>query len=206
MFYRLIRLLAWLLLKIIFRLSVRGQKNIPRQGGFILAANHRSFLDPVVLAVSCPRPVFFLAKEELFIHNALFGRFITALNAIPLQRNSRDLRALRRVVSELKAGKVFIIFPEGRRLAEGEDIRPMKGVGLLAVKADVPIAPAFIEGTAQALPINGSRISPHKIKVCFGQPIFPQSAQVEGSVQDKKDEVYQALAEKTMQAIKQLKK
>ncbi|MFH1245263.1 MAG: lysophospholipid acyltransferase family protein [Candidatus Omnitrophota bacterium] len=191
-------------MKSIFRLEVRGRKNIPGQGGLILAANHRSYLDPAVLAVAFPRPVFFLAKEGLFIRNALFGRFITALNALPIKSKSGDLKTLRRIISELKAGKVVLVFPEGRRLAGGENVHPMKGVGLLAVKANVPIVPALIEGSAQALPINSSLIRPHKIRVYFGQPIFPQSVRDSVSEQDK-DEIYQILAEKTMRVVTQLK-
>lgn len=200
MFYFFIRILTLILFTIYFRLQVFGKNNIPRQGGFILAANHTSYLDPPVLAAASPRVFFFLAREELF-RLPVFGRFIRALNAFPLRTHAGDVKALRWAITELKAGEAVIIFPEGGRTAEGELVKPSKGVGFLAVKANCPIIPAFIEGSNRALPINSRLVRPRKIKVYFGQPI--KSEQL--SSQPSEGGLYQQLAQKTMEEIRKLK-
>lgn len=194
----IIRFLAIVLFKIFFRLQAFGRKGIPSQGGVILAANHASYIDPPVLGAACPRKVYFLAKEEIF-RNAFFGRFISALHAFPVSQ-SGDLKSLRRAIRELKAGRVLTIFPEGRRVADGESQKPLKGIGLLAAKADVPIVPAYIEGSGRALPIGSKFIRPKKVRVYFGRPIAPQV-----DIRLSGDNFYQALAEKTMQEVARLK-
>lgn len=201
MFYLLIRNLALILCTILFRLQVFGKNNIPRQGGFILAANHTSYLDPPLLAVASPRVFSFLAKEELF-RLPVFGRFIRALNAFPLKTNTADVKALRWAIQELESGGAIIIFPEGGRITEGQLVKPLKGVGFLAVKANCPIVPAYIEGSSQALPLNSRLVRPRKVKVYFGQPI--KSRQLNSQLSDT--ELYQQIAQKTMEEIRRLRR
>lgn len=196
----IVRTLALVLSKLLFRLQVFGRNNIPLQGGFILASNHTSYLDPPVLAAACPRALAFLAIEHLF-KNAVFGWFITALNAFPLKSKSADLRALRWALGRLKDGKAVIIFPEGGRTADGELTEPMKGIGFLATKADASIVPAFIDGSNRALPINSKFIRPKKIKVYFGQPIKLEQF----NPQLKDSNLYQCIAQRTMEEIRKLK-
>ncbi len=193
------RSLAIVLFKVLFRLQVFGRDNIPLKGGFILASNHISYLDPPALSVACPRELCFLAKEELFI--GVFGRLIANLNAFPIKGQPGELMSLRRAIKELEAGRTLIIFPEGRRTADGRLGKPMPGVGLLAAKAGVCIVPAFIEGSNRALPIDSKFIRPKKIKVYFGKPLWPQ----EVSTRLAREDFYQALAARTMEEIGRLK-
>lgn len=196
----IIRSLAVVLFKIFFRLGVFGRENIPAKGGFLLAGNHVSYLDPPLTAAACPRVASFLAKESLF-SNKLFGGFIAMIGAFPLKSHSANLKALRWAISELKAGKVIAIFPEGARSADDRLRRPLPGVGFLAVKANVPIVPVLIEGSNRALPVGSKFIRFFtKIRVYFGAPIYPEQV---GAYLDK--EIYERLAEKTMEAIAQLK-
>lgn len=199
MLYLIIRFIAFILYKILFRLQAFGRKNIPLKGGFILASNHTSFLDPPALAVACPRIVHFLAKEGLF-RNVLFGRFISALNAFPLKTHSADIKALRWAVDVLQAGKTVIIFPEGGRTPDGQLDQPLKGVGFLAAKANVPVVPAFIEGSYQAWPPDRKLFRPGKIKIYFGRPIAIDDIKLE-----ENEDAYQEIAEKIMQEIANLK-
>ncbi|MFC2168188.1 lysophospholipid acyltransferase family protein [Acidobacteriota bacterium] len=189
-----------ILYKIFFRLQVIGRENIPLEGGFILASNHASFLDPPALAVASPRVLSFMALEGLF-RIPLFGRFIASLNAIPVKSKSSDLKSLRQAISELSSGGVLNIFPEGIRSPNGELGKPLRGIGLLAVKADVPIVPAFIKGSNKALPVHSKLIRPKKIKVYFGRPFLPK----EMSTQSSNKDLYQAIAARTMDEIKRLK-
>ncbi|MCQ9208896.1 MAG: 1-acyl-sn-glycerol-3-phosphate acyltransferase, partial [Omnitrophica bacterium] len=170
MLYLIVRAIAIILFKFLFRLQVNGLENIPGKGAFILAVNHTSYLDPPVLAAACPRIVSFLAKEELF-ENKLFAAFITGLNAFPLKSQSGDMKSLRWAIGILKRGKALIIFPEGRRTPDGKLDKPLSGVGLLAAKAVVPVIPAFIQGANKALPIESKFIRLEQIRVYFGRPI-----------------------------------
>ena len=200
MLYLIIRTLALILSKLLFRLQAFGQNNIPLKGGFILASNHTSYLDPPILAAACPRMLSFIAKEELF-KNAIFGRFITALNAFPLKTETADLRALRWAIGVLKAEGAVAIFPEGGRTTDGELDEPLKGVGFIAAKANVPIIPVFIEGSNKAFPVNSKFIRPKKIKVYFGQPIKLE----EFNLQTEGSDLYQRIAQRTMEKIRKLK-
>lgn len=199
MFYLIVRLFIIVLFKLFFRLEAKGSENIPLKGGFILAANHVSYLDPPVLAAACPRVLSFLAKEELF-KNRLFGHFLTSLNVFPLKSQASDIRSLRWAIKVLKEGKPITIFPEGRRTYDGKLDKPQRGVGLLAAKADVPIIPAFIDGSIRALPRGSNMIRLHKIKVYFAQGLSAQNLNSKLSGRD----LYQALAEEVMEQITQL--
>ncbi len=201
MFYLVIRSLGILLFKVLFRLQVWGVKNIPLKGGFILAGNHTSYLDPPILGVACPRKLCFLAKEELF-RNAFFGRFITALNAFPISSRTGDVKSLRRAIRKLETGKGLGIFPEGGRTTDGGSVEPMQGVGFLATRTGVPIVPTFIEGSNMALPIHAKFIRLKKIKVYFGRPVRSEDIkqQLKGS------NPYQTIAETIMKEISRLKR
>lgn len=128
-----------------FRMKVEGKENIPKEGGMILAVNHRSNLDPVIAGYSCPRPLTFMAKSELF-KNPIFGKLITALGAFPVHRGSGDIAAIRSAFSILKDGRAMLIFPEGHRVKEGETPKAQPGVAMIAQRAKVPVIPVFIEG------------------------------------------------------------
>lgn len=195
----IVRFLAIGLFKALFRLQVSGLENIPLKGGFILASNHTSYLDPPALAVACPRELCFLAKEELFI--GALGRLITNLNTFPIKGRPGELMSLRRAIKELQAGRALTIFPEGRRTADGRLGEPMPGVGLLAAKAGACIVPAFIEGSNRALPIDSKFIRLKKIKVYFGRAIAPEELSPGLNSQD----FYQAIAARTMEEIGRLK-
>ena len=193
------RSLAIVLFKVLFRLQVSGLENIPLKGGFILASNHISYLDPPALGAVCPRKLRFLAKEELF--TGVLGRLIANLNTFPIKGQPGDLMSLRRAIKELEAGRALAIFPEGRRTADGRLGEPMPGVGLLAAKAGVCIVPAFVEGSNRALPIGSKFIRLEKIKVYFGKAFWPQELSPGLNSQD----FYQGIAARTMEEIGRLK-
>ena len=112
----------------------------------MVASNHVSFWDQPLIGAAIPREAHFLAKEELFSTPAL-GPVIRSLNAIPIRRGAADLRGLTRAIDALKHGGTVLLFPEGSRMRDGELHPARPGVGLLAVQADVPIAPCYISGS-----------------------------------------------------------
>ena len=170
MLYIILRLTAFFILKVIFRMKIEGKKNIPKSGAFILASNHTSLLDPIALAAACPRKLNFMARHDLFF-NPFFGWLISRVGAFPVKRNSADFTGLKEAIKRLKDGKVLILFPEGSRSINGITSAPQPGVGFLAAKLDVPVIPAFIKGTDAALPKGTKFFQAKPILVRFGTQI-----------------------------------
>lgn len=169
----LMRLILWLF----FRLKIRGEHHVPKKGGFILAGNHVSFLDPPVFSATCPRPIHFMAKDTLF-RNPLFGAWIRSMHAFPLRRRAADLSALREAFKRLEKDGL-LIFPEGTRRVDGTVGKGFAGVGFLARKSGLPVVPAYAFGTDRAMPKDAKGIRLVPIKVVFGKPIkFPQDKSV----------------------------
>ncbi|MEN3190687.1 MAG: lysophospholipid acyltransferase family protein [Atribacterota bacterium] len=171
MFYYIARAICWLLLKIFWRMEVKGIDNIPEKGGLILASNHVSYLDPVVLGISVKRKVYFIAKKEVF--NNIFSSFILRnLNAFPVNRENIDIIAFKKAISILKEGGVLGIFPEGTRSSNGKLQELKSGVLKIAKKVGVPILPVGIIGTHKIYP-QGKKLPvlfKYKIVVNYGVP------------------------------------
>ncbi len=170
MLFKFGRFICAVWIKLRFGLTVSGLENVPAKGGFVLAGNHVSYLDPVVLGVACPVDVFFMAKEELF--KGMFGVLLKNVNAFPVHRNTADLGAIRMAMRVVAAGKGLVIFPEGARQPEGMLGAGLPGAGFIAQKLSVPVVPAFVRGTAQALPPNAKKIKYCRLHVAFGKPIL----------------------------------
>lgn len=168
--YYVVKFACWLFLRLGFGLEVRGQEHVPTSGGFLLASNHVSYLDPPVLGVACPRRVAFMARRTLYRH-LLLRWFNRAMRCIPLRRDEGDLQAIREVVHRLERGEGVAIFPEGERQWSGALSEAKRGVGLVAMKARVPIVPVLVRGTFEALPRGRKRLRRAKIRVAFGPQI-----------------------------------
>ncbi|MCP4650019.1 MAG: 1-acyl-sn-glycerol-3-phosphate acyltransferase [PVC group bacterium] len=200
-FYLVVKVFLFILFKMIYFFKSTGRKHIPKAGGCIIASNHLSHLDPIVLSLGSPRILSFLAKQDLF--KGVFGKVITALNAFPVQRGKGDLKAIRISLDKLKRGNVLIVFPEGTRSVNGDIKKNAEaGVGLLAAKADVPVVPTFIMGSDKALPAQSK-------KVLFFTPIsihFAEPLTFHGLGLDPKDKKsYQIFSNKVLECIQELK-
>lgn len=171
MLYIILRSLAILIFKILFRFKVKGAEYIPKKGGFILASNHFSYLDPVALGVACPRQLSFMARHDLFC-NPLFSWLISNLGAFPVKRGSADLSALKEAMQRIKKGNSLVLFPEGTRRFDRTSFEPHSGIGFLAIKLNVPVIPVVISGTDKALPKGSKFIRPRKVSVQFGKQIY----------------------------------
>jgi 1-acyl-sn-glycerol-3-phosphate acyltransferase len=166
-YYRLTWLFANSFVKHLLCIEKKGMENIPEKGGIIIASNHISVYDPPLLGLATPRELFYLAKRELF-KNKLFAWLITKFNAIPLKRDRFDKFALFQAVEILKSGKVLLLFPEGTRNLGDGFLKLKPGVGMIALKAQVPIVPVLVENS-QKLPWNVFKRK--KVKIRFGTPI-----------------------------------
>jgi len=166
-YYSACRSVARTLLGVLTGMSVRGLDLLPRTGGVIVAANHISFWDPPLIGSAIAREVYFLAKEELF-ETPVLGPLIRSLNAIPIRRGAADLQGLARASEALKRGGAVLLFPEGSRMRDGELHPARPGVGLLAVQADVPIAPCYISGSN---PTPAWVVRRERVRIDFGPPL-----------------------------------
>lgn len=144
MVYQIIRALVKFFLHIRFRVQVTGMENIP-EGACILAMNHTSNFDPLLVGTHTPRKMYIMAKEELF-RNKYFAWIITEMGAFPIKRGQADLKSLKHSLNLLKNGQIFSIFIEGTRSKTGEMQEAKKGIGFIAGKSKAPVVPTYIYG------------------------------------------------------------
>lgn len=153
----------------LFSLQVVGVENLPKTGGAVIASNHISLWDPPLLGTALPRPIHFMAKQELF-ENPVFSWVIRQLNAFPVQRGSADRVAIRKALALLEQQELVGIFPEGTRSKTGQLGTSEPGMALIAAKAGVPIVPTALFGTNQ---FQGGFTLPN-FTVIIGTPIYPE--------------------------------
>lgn len=145
LFYKIVRPIAKFIFIVLYRPTIKGKENIPKEGGIILAGNHKHNFDCGMMLASTKRCIHFLAKEELF--NGLFGWFFKAMGLIPVKRKTHDGKALPTAISYLENGKVIGIFPEGTFNRSDEVILPFKiGAVKMAHDAKCKIVPFVIKG------------------------------------------------------------
>jgi len=146
MLYALARNIVSFIFHIIFRITITGRENIPKEkGGYIIASNHVSNLDPPMVGIVFRGKYTFMAKDELFHVNPLFTWLIKRLGAFPVKRGAKDLAAIDKALESLSKGRIFVIFPEGTRSKTGELGKPKSGVAITAIKAAAPVVPVFVK-------------------------------------------------------------
>ena len=154
-------------------MEIIGIENLPQSGGLIIASNHVSYLDPVVLAASLNRKIYFIAKKEVF-KNTFVSFIFKNLNAISVDRGNADILAFKKAINILREEKVLGIFPEGTRSSNGELQELKLGAIKIAMKTGVPILPVGIIGTHKIYPrgIKFPILFKHKIIVKYGAPQY----------------------------------
>ena len=195
--------------KMIWRPTVRGLEHVPRSGGVILASNHLSFVDSVVIPSVAPRKVVFLAKSDYFTGTGLKGLasrvWFEGLGMLPVDRDDTKaaLASLDIALEVLARGEAFGIYPEGTRSRDGRLYRGRTGVAHLALTAGVPVVPVGLTGTQEVQPVGSSRPRVVPITVEFGEPIHV-AGRFDGvpsgrARRDVTDEVMAAIAKLTGQ-------
>jgi 1-acyl-sn-glycerol-3-phosphate acyltransferase len=185
--YGIVRAVLQPFFHIYFRMSRIGREHIPRRGPVIIAANHRSFLDPFVIGTMARRPLYYVAKKELFRHR-LQAWLLNALGAFPVDRGASDAESIATAKAILERGDIVLIFPEGTRTRPGALGRAKRGVGRLALETGAPVVPVAVIGTEAVR--RGWRIRPHKVRIRAGRPLtFPRvedpSKALAGAVTDR---------------------
>ncbi len=162
MLYNLAKFICSLVILLLFKVEVKGMENFPKDGPVIVYSNHKSMWDPILIGCVLKRPVFFMAKQELF-ENPLFGLLLRGINAFPVKREIADRKAIRKGLKILSEGKVLGIFPEGKRSKTGELLEPEPGIALMAIKSgNAKLVPVAIKGDYKWF---------SKIKVVIGEAI-----------------------------------
>ena len=195
--YRLAQFLSYCYLKCFHRFEVKGLGNVPPKGGFILACNHLSYLDPPAVGCRIPRNLHYFARDSLFF--GPLGLLITKLNSIPVNRDQLDLGTLRKVLSVLKGGEPVLVFPEGTRSPDGTLQKSQKGLGLLVHKSGVPVLPARLHGSFEIL--GKGKLFPRigrKLYLNIGSPILSEKLSFDSS------DRYQKISDLVMQEIEGL--
>ncbi|MDE2838500.1 MAG: lysophospholipid acyltransferase family protein [Chloroflexota bacterium] len=192
--YRLGRLLSRIFIPTFGSIRVTGRERVPKGGPLIIVANHQSNADPPVMVYAVPRPIFFMAKRSLF-WGPIVSYLLRAVHVYPVDRDGRDVDALKWALRTLNSGRALLIFPEGTR-SPGGLRKATDGLAYLALSSGAPVLPVAITGTER---IRGMfRIAFHfqKLHVTIGEPfVLPRS---EGRV-DR--EQLQAATEEVMNRI-----
>ena len=196
--YRVSSFFLGLLFRYYNRWEVSGREHIPDSGGVILIANHTSYADPPIAGPACPRPVSFMAKSELF-RIPIFSALIRRTHAFPVQRGAADQHALRRAVRLLKREQVLLIFPEGKRSADGR-LQPFEpGAAFIALASGAAVVPMAIDGADRLLPRGKPILLPGKLRLRFGPPVdlsrFRGQRRTRETLQQACDEMHAALAD-----------
>lgn len=172
-FWEGLRYLLRFIFFLVARVHLKGCYNIPRRGPYIVAANHLSWTDIPLIPAFIPGKVVFMAKEEAF--HGKVGWLTRLLGAFPVRRGEGDRQAIRAAGEQLKQGKVFFIFPEGHRSDDHSLIRAHAGLGMIALRSDVPILPVAIWGSEKMLKKFGA-----EVHITFGEPLHckPKGAKI----------------------------
>ncbi|MEF9951822.1 MAG: lysophospholipid acyltransferase family protein [Clostridium sp.] len=191
MIYSIVKHSVNIYLRLMYKIVVKGHENIP-EGGSIIAANHVSNYDPLVVAATCKRKVRFMAKAELF--NNLVGKFIFGGSGmIPVKRGAADIAAIKTSIKALKSGELIGIFVEGTRVKNEEDSKAKSGVAMLSIKAEKPVVPVYIKSSFK-------RFS--TITITYGKPIDL----LEGVDKKLTSEDYKTLSSMVLDRIRGLEK
>ncbi len=158
-----IRPLGNLLCKTYYKVEYIGLENIDRAGGFIIAPNHISVIDPLIIAMSSKRLFYYMAKSELF-ENPLLAKGNIVLNSFPVKRGKGDMQAINYAVELVRRGEVLCIFPEGTRSPDGTPKEAKSGVGYIARHACSDVIPT-------AIYMEDKDKKGSKVIVKFGEPI-----------------------------------
>ena len=177
-FYKLSQKTVTGLLRSVFRARVTGLDRFPKTGPVIVASNHLSFLDSIIISAMMPRRVAFLAKAEYVNTPGIRGKamkaFFETVDIIPVNRSDRSesLKALDIALEKLNEGKVFGIYPEGTRSRDGYLYRGKIGVAWLAHMTGAPVVPVGLIGTDRLQKPGSNMVYPHRFTIRVGEPMW----------------------------------
>ncbi|MHB8483009.1 MAG: lysophospholipid acyltransferase family protein [Nitrospiria bacterium] len=201
MLYGALHLLSFIVFKLFFNLKVEGRQNIPKKGGAILASNHASYADILLIGCGIWRRLRYVAKAELF--KSFFSRVIwTYLGGIPINRRGVNRDSFKKIIDQVeKKGNLVVIFPEGTRSTDGHLKEAKMGIGMLVYLSGATVIPTYISGSDRVLPSGSRKIRIHPVAVTYGEPVDFNDLvkQCEGK------ELYQKISSRIMERIHEIK-
>lgn len=188
------RVLAIPIFRLLFLYRINGKKNLPKTGAYIVCCNHLSNWDPVLLALTQKRQIYYMAKAELF-ENKFFAGLIRKLGAFPVQRGAGDGKAINEAEEIVKDSRLLGIFIEGTRSKTGEFLRPKSGASIIAQQMHVPVIPVCITPKKKKVRMFKG------VTISWGTPMTPE----ELGLKDGGAEEYRNASRKIMDEIKKLR-
>lgn len=178
--------LASIVFNPLYRVEVVGAEKIPTSGSVLICSNHINNFDPILVGISTPRPIHFMAKEELF-RVPVLGQLVPKLNAFPVKRGMSDREALRKGLKVLKEDNVLGLFPEGTRSKDGKLGKGLAGAGFFATRSEASVVPCAIIGPYKLF---------GKLKVVFGEPIdMNRLREQKASAEETTEEIMNSIKE-----------
>ena len=180
-------------------------ERVPLTGSVILAANHESFLDPMLVGAGLERDINYLARESLFRYPGI-GAVLRSWNSVPVDRDGGGASGLRAILDRLLAGGGIVLFPEGTRCLDGRLQKARSGIGLTVIKSDAPVVPVRVFGTYEAWGRHMKLPQPRRVAVKYGEPLRFERLRAEAKTCSKPrlKEIYQQVADEIMAAIAKL--
>ena len=196
--YRVCWWVVYALVELVFRLRVEGHEHIEAGKGLVLASNHCSYLDPVLIGVAAGRELWYVTKRETFSVPFL-GWLVRALHGMPIDRSRGDRSALLALEGRLRTGRVVLLFPEGTRNKSGSFLKPKSGVVRAVYRTAVPVVPVYVSGTVNVWNVL---LGMNRATVRFGQPIrfFPDQ------LPSRRRDAYHSITSEVMRKIDGLKR
>ena len=189
-----------LVIRCLFAVDVRGRERVPRDRQLIVASNHQSNFDPPLVGSWLPVELFIVAKRQLF-ENRFLGAVIRYFNAIPIDREGSDRKAMNRLAGLLKEGRNLLVFPEGTRSRDGKLGKARAGVGMLAAGCNCDILPVLVLGSRQKARFLRHRPS---LLLEYGHPIPAKEIRAileDQAVEGGKAAAYQRVADRVLAEI-----
>ncbi len=170
---------VYVLARVFLRLEVSGLENLKRlKAPFIVCPNHQSYLDPILLCALYPhrilRSIFHVGAREYW-NNVVTRQVAKLLNIVPVDPDTNLMSAMRVGAAGLRAGKILNIYPEGERSFDGELHPFKKGAAILSTELQLPILPVAVDGVYKVWARKSRRVRLAKVKIRFGEPLYPQS-------------------------------
>jgi 1-acyl-sn-glycerol-3-phosphate acyltransferase len=187
------------------RWRVYHPERAPVHGPAILAANHASFLDPLLIGGALPRELHYLARESLF-RNPILNVVLRHWNCVPVDRDGGGAAGLKGILDRLRRGGAIVLFPEGTRTRDG-GLQPARaGVGLAVIKSDCPVVPVRVFGTWEAFGRRHRFPRPHPVRVKFGNALLFAELRAEAKTcaKPRLKAIYQQVADEIIAAIARL--
>jgi 1-acyl-sn-glycerol-3-phosphate acyltransferase len=172
-----------------------GVRNVPPAGGVVLAPNHQSFFDPILVGLPLRRCISYAGRDSLF-RNPIVRWALQSVGGVPVSRDAFAAGDFKRLVHVVEEGGALVLFPEGTRTRDGARGKPRRGFALVAERASVPVVPVLIHGANEAWPRDRKLFRRRRLRVLYGEAIDPSESLSADALTDRVASAWSALEER----------